>query len=129
MVSMEGPPVPLEKKEKELITDEQASEAYRARDIEKFQEWVTQEQERQPKGNNGYPQLFFEKKLADIQIAAGEREDAIERLSDLANRARIEYVGLETHPPDIPQEEKTRRHEEMSDFEAACDEMIRELQR
>lgn len=96
-MSMEGPPVPPEKKEEEPITDEQAQEFYRGGNQEKFKEWIDQQQvriEAYP-GNPTYARMFFEQKLARIQFAAGQVADAIERVEDLAYQASQEADNLE----------------------------------
>jgi hypothetical protein len=70
-MSLEGPPVPPEKKEKEPITDEQAIEAMKAENFELVREWYAQQEKiaEQDPSINGHMRLTL--RMAELQLRAG----------------------------------------------------------
>jgi hypothetical protein len=79
-MSMEGPPVPPEKKEKELITDEQCLEAMKAENFEIVREWYMQQEQIADQDQTGKGRTDLTIKLGTMQFQAGLMEYARETL-------------------------------------------------
>lgn len=79
---MEKFPGTPEKKEKEPITDEQCVEAMKSGDVELVREWYAEQEKiaNQDPTIEGHTALI--KKQAELQLAAGLKDDALETLDD-----------------------------------------------
>lgn len=99
-MSMEGPPAPPEKKEKEPITDEQCLEAMKAENFDRVRDWYDQEQEKtESLGHEARLDLTI--RLASLQADAGLGEYAFDTLDEGIGHGDVEATLTEAQDAEI----------------------------
>ncbi len=93
----EGPPQASERKEKEPITDEQAFEAMKGKDLDAVRSWYAQQEARADSEPDGGGRTMLTYRLGRMQIMAGFLDEGLDSLyaarEDAANQRQEALVA------------------------------------